>query len=143
MQSDMFEASQQPPAQEEEKKEDSPALRRWMERQDRLAAIPLPEVLEALGAVKNRRDPSKWKLEGVGNIVFKGQRWLNGNTNVPGFGAVRLVMHALDEERPTPAMNWLASRFLLYWRVIGCSLRKWKRRRWAFHRRSATIGLFR
>lgn len=111
MQSDMFEASQQPPAQEEEKKEDSPALRRWMERQDRLAAIPLPEVLEALGAVKNRRDPSKWKLEGVGNIVFKGQRWLNGNTNVPGFGAVRLVMHALDEERPTPAMNWLASRF--------------------------------
>lgn len=117
-QTDMFASASSSGAsqnqQEDKAAEDSPALRRWMERRDRLASIPLPEVLEALGGVMNRRDRLKWKVEGVGNIVFKGQRWLNGNTNESGFGSVNLAMHVLGEEKPTPAMNWLAQRFPQY-----------------------------
>ena len=113
-QTDMFPTSQAPQEEKTDKAEDNPALQRWMERRDRLAAIPLAEVLEALGGSPNRRDRNKWKIEGVGNIVFKGQRWLNGNTNESGFGSVSLVRHVNAEEKDTAAMNWLAQRYPSY-----------------------------
>jgi hypothetical protein len=88
----------------------SEALKRWMVRRDRLSEAPLAAVLEHLGGVQNRTDRSKWKIEGVGNIIFKGKTWLNGNLNVPGFGAVSLVNHIMDT-KDTPSMKWLAERF--------------------------------
>lgn len=103
-------SSDQPSNKQGKEEEMSEALRRWMAKRDILAAIPLAETLEALGGRPAPRERGKWKIDGVGNIVFKGQKWLNVNTNISGFGSVKLVMHALDL-KDTPAMNWLAERF--------------------------------
>ena len=107
--------TQEAPATEE-KKDESPALVAWMRRRDQLSAIPLAQTLEALGALPNQdRDRNKWKLPGLGNIVVKGQRWMNGNLHLPGFGSVALVKHGLDimdtPKADTQAMKWLAERF--------------------------------
>lgn len=89
----------------------SERLQRWLKRRDRLATIPLVDVLEAFGARQDRRDRNKWKIDGVGNILIKGQKWLNGNNNIPGYGAVRLAIHILGEEKDTKGMEWLAEKF--------------------------------
>ena len=100
------------PQEQSAPKAPSPALEAWIARRDRLKAIEIRRTLEALGANPNQdRQRNKWKIPGVGNIITKGQTWLNGNLQLSGYGSVSLVCHALGFEKDTEAMKWLAERF--------------------------------
>ena len=92
--------------------QESEALKVWMAKRDKLASIEITRTLEALGASPNQdRNKSKWKVQGVGNIIVKGQSWFNGNLQFSGFGSVQLVRHAMDLQKDTEAMEWLAQQF--------------------------------
>lgn len=79
---------------------------------DRYKQVRLNEVLERLGADPNQDgDKSKWKLPGLGNVITKGQRWKNVQTEVDkGYGGVDLVQHAL-ELKPMEALRWMIKEF--------------------------------
>lgn len=92
--------------------EQSPALKRYIERRDALNEIDLGLVLTKLGADPGQDgDNSKWKIPAVGNIIVKGQSWMNVNTHKKGFGGVQLVRHANDFEKEREAMDWLEATF--------------------------------
>lgn len=95
-----------------QEQDQSPALLAWKAKNEKLAQIDLRKTLEALGALPNQdRDKNKWKVLGVGNILTKGQAWKNGNLEVSGWGSVKLVQHAMNFEKETEAMTWLAEQF--------------------------------
>lgn len=95
--------------------EDNPQLQKWKAKRAYLDDIPLRDTLTILEANGNQdNDRNKWKIEGVGNIIVKGQRWLNGNLSLAGFGSVSLVRHALDLEKDTEAMQKLSELFPEY-----------------------------
>jgi len=90
-------------------------LERWKAKHEYLSAIDIRDTLAMLGANGNQdNDKTKWKIEGVGNIITKKQQWFNGNQHIPGYGSVSLVRHALGLEKDTDAMNWLIENFPEY-----------------------------
>lgn len=80
---------------------------------ERYKDIRLDLVLERLEAVPNQDgDSSKWKIEGVGNIIVKGQRWQNVNTEKDkGYGGPSLVAHAKRFEFRTQGLKWMMKEF--------------------------------
>lgn len=86
----------------------------WRARRALADGVPLERVLIELGALPNQDgDPHKWKIAGVGNILVKGQRWMNVNPMTAtamredrGHGGVALVHHA-REVSWSEALRWV------------------------------------
>ena len=80
---------------------------------ERYKAIRLSEVLERLGGHPNQDgDPSKWKIDGIGNIITKGQRWQNVHTEVDkGYGGPSIAKHVLGMENHVDGLRWMIKEF--------------------------------
>lgn len=80
---------------------------------ERYKSIYLTEVLDRLGAHPNQDgDPNKSKLDGIGNIIFKGQRWQNTNNEAAkGYGGPSLVTHALGFKNQVEGLRWMIKEF--------------------------------
>ena len=81
----------------------------WRARADRLRALPLPVVLEHLGAAPVLHDPAKWRTD-QGVLTVTGPKFMNWNQGVGGGGAIDLVMH-LRQVGFGQALQWLEQRF--------------------------------
>jgi hypothetical protein len=81
----------------------------WRERAAALRAIPLPEVLRAVGARPDERDPAKWHTA-RGPLSVTGCKFMNWRSSCGGGGAIDLVMHlqGLDFKG---TLAWLDERF--------------------------------
>jgi hypothetical protein len=78
--------------------------RRWV---DGLRAIPLPEVLRAVGAEADGHDPVKWHTA-QGVLSVNGAKFFDWNQGRGGGGAIDLAMH-LNACDFTAAVRWLLS----------------------------------
>lgn len=81
----------------------------WRVRADRLRALPLPLVLEELGATPDPHDPAKWRTD-QGVLSVNGPKFMNWNQGVGGGGAIDLVMH-LRQLSFGQALEWLERHF--------------------------------
>jgi hypothetical protein len=81
----------------------------WRVRADRLRALPLPLVLEELGATPDPHDPAKWRTD-LGVLSVSGPKFMNWNQGVGGGGAIDLVMH-LRQVGFGQALEWLERHF--------------------------------
>lgn len=81
----------------------------WRARADRLRALPLPGVLEQLGATPDPHDPAKWRTD-QGILTVTGPKFMNWNQGLGGGGAIDLVMH-LRQVGFGQALQWLEHRF--------------------------------
>jgi hypothetical protein len=61
----------------------------WRDRADRLRALPLPEVLAALEARRDARDPAKWRTT-RGVLSVSGPKFINWSQSIGGGGAIDL-----------------------------------------------------
>ena len=76
---------------------------------DRVRAIPLEAVLEALEAERDPDDPARWRTS-RGALSVTGAKFMNWHRDVGGGGAIDLVIHL--EGRPfLAAVAWLEQRF--------------------------------
>jgi hypothetical protein len=84
----------------------SPHIRTQAER---LRAVPLEEVLELLGAERDRQDKAKWHTA-QGALSISGTKFMNWKAGRGGGGAIDLAMHlgAMDFKA---ALQWLAKYF--------------------------------
>jgi hypothetical protein len=71
--------------------------------------LPLPLVLERLGATLDPHDPTKWRTK-QGILTVNGPKFMNWNQGVGGGGAIDLVMH-LRQVGFGLALEWLEARF--------------------------------
>jgi hypothetical protein len=81
----------------------------WRARADRLRALPLPVVLEHLGAAPVLHDPAKWRTH-QGVLTVTGPKFMNWNQGWGGGGAIDLVMH-VQQVGFGQALQWLEHRF--------------------------------
>jgi len=81
----------------------------WRVRADQLRALPLPLVLEELGATPDPHDPAKWRTD-QGVLSVSGPKFMNWNQGVGGGGAIDLVMH-LRQLSFGQALEWLERHF--------------------------------
>ena len=81
----------------------------WRARAQRLRALPLSLVLEELAAVRDARDPAKWRTA-QGTLSVNGAKFMNWNQSIGGGGAIDLVMH-VRQVGFGPALDWLEARF--------------------------------
>ncbi len=81
----------------------------WRARADRLRALPLPVVLEQLGATPDAHDPAKWRTP-QGILSVTGPKFMNWNQGWGGGGAIDLVMH-VRQVGFGQALEWLERRF--------------------------------
>lgn len=72
---------------------------------DRLRAIPLRDVLLAVGAQPDLSDPAKWHTA-IGILSVNAQKFFNWNRHVGGGGAIDLAMH-LNSMSFKDALHWL------------------------------------
>lgn len=86
-----------------------PSRQDWRARADRLRALPLPVVLEHLGAATDLHDPAKWRTD-QGVLTVSGPKFMNWNQGLGGGGAIDLVMH-LRQVGFGQALQWLEHRF--------------------------------
>jgi hypothetical protein len=75
----------------------------------RLRAVPLAEVMERVGAVRDARDKARWKTP-RGPVSITGMRFYNWHEHAGGGGAIDLVMH-LHEAEFKKAVAWLHDQF--------------------------------
>lgn len=81
----------------------------WRARAQRLRTLPLPVVLQELGAKPDPHDPAKWHtLQGV--LSVNGLKFMNWNQGVGGGGAIDLVMHLKDVGFGL-ALEWLETHW--------------------------------
>ena len=80
-------------------------------RTDRLRAIPLVEILRAVGARPDPRDLAKWHTP-RGVLSVNGARFFSWNQSAGGGGAIDLLMH-LNGLGFKEALDWLARRYPL------------------------------
>jgi hypothetical protein len=76
---------------------------------DELRNIPLPQVLVAAAAVRDRYDKARWHTA-KGAISVTGMKFFNWNCSVGGGGAIDLVIHLYDVDFKG-ALTWLNSHF--------------------------------
>lgn len=76
---------------------------------DSVRALPLDEVLEALGGARDPHDREKWRI-GEFIITIKEQKWFDHAAGRGRGGAIDLVAHVLGCD-PRGAISWLADRF--------------------------------
>ena len=81
----------------------------WRVRADRLRALPLPLVLEELGAASDPHDPAKWHTD-QGVLSLSGPKFMNWNQGIGGGGAIDLVMH-VRQLSFGQALEWLERHF--------------------------------
>lgn len=81
----------------------------WHARADRLRTLPLPVVLAALEATRDRHDPSKWRTT-RGVLSVSGPKFMNWSQSVGGGGAIDLVMH-VRQVGFGQALEWLELHF--------------------------------
>jgi len=81
----------------------------WRARADRLRQLPLPVVLEELGAMPDPRDPAKWRTD-RGILSVTGAKFMNWNQGLGGGGAIDVVMH-VRQVGFGQALQWLETRF--------------------------------
>lgn len=81
----------------------------WRVRAERLRALPLPQVLAALEALPDPRDPAKWRTA-RGLLSVNGTRFINWHMGTGGGGAIDLVMH-VQQRGFGQALDWLEERF--------------------------------
>lgn len=81
----------------------------WRARADLLRALPLPRVLEQLGASPDPHDPAKWHTD-QGVLTVTGPKFINWNQGLGGGGAIDLVIHA-RQVGFGQALQWLEQRF--------------------------------
>ena len=81
------------------------------ERTDGLRAVPLTDILRAIDAKPDPRDPAKWQTP-RGTISVNGAKFFNWNETTGGGGAIDLAMH-LKGLCFKEAIDWLAQRFAL------------------------------
>ncbi|HYV29593.1 MAG TPA: DUF3991 and TOPRIM domain-containing protein [Candidatus Binatia bacterium] len=82
----------------------------WRARADRLRPLPLPVVLEELGATPDPHDPAKWRTQ-HGILTVTGPKFINWNQGLGGGGAIDLVMH-VRQVGFGQALEWLERRFV-------------------------------
>ena len=77
-----------------------------------LRAVPLEAILQLRGAVRDRRDKSKWHTE-QGPLSVTGCQFMNWQQNFGGGGAIDLVMHlaGLDYGDAVQWLQWHAGRY--------------------------------
>lgn len=80
---------------------------------DRMRALPISDVLDALGLVPDPKDKAKWT--GDGYIISAGQKekagkWFDHASDCGRGGAIDLVAHVLKTDFKG-ALSWLASHF--------------------------------
>ena len=79
----------------------------------RLRALPLPEVLDALGFQQDPRERDRWRAEGF-NVTLgtgaKAGKWWNHAAGSGRGGAIDLVQHVMQTDFKG-AIAWLADRF--------------------------------
>jgi len=73
---------------------------------DRVRDIDLEQILQCIGAVKNKRDRKKWHTS-KGVISVSETKFMNWNTGTGGGGAIDLVIHLKNYGFKT-AVLWLA-----------------------------------
>jgi hypothetical protein len=76
-----------------------------------LRQIPLPAVLRACGAQRDRYDRQKWHTT-QGSLSVTGMQFMNWNCGWGGGGAIDLIMHLQDLDF-LAAVAWLRQRFSL------------------------------
>ena len=79
----------------------------------RLRALPLPEVLDALGFRPDPREKGRWRAEGFNITVGEGakaSKWFDHAAGVGRGGAIDLTAHALGCDFKG-ALAWLSDRF--------------------------------
>lgn len=76
---------------------------------DRLRAIPLSTVLQALGAEPDRHDQRKWHTS-AGVLSVAGAKFINWHRGLGGGGAIDLVMH-VQNLCFHDALDWLGRQF--------------------------------
>lgn len=81
----------------------------WRARAERLRSVSLPEVLNALEAVRDPVDPAKWRTP-LGVLSVNGSKFMDWTQGVGGGGAIDLVMH-LRQAGFGPALEWLEDQF--------------------------------
>jgi hypothetical protein len=81
----------------------------WRARADRLRALPLPVVLQRLGATPEPHDPAKWRTD-QGVLTVTGPKFMNWHQGIGGGGAIDLVMH-VRQLGFGQALAWLECRF--------------------------------
>jgi hypothetical protein len=82
----------------------------WRARAHRLRSLPLPLVLEQMGALPDAHDPAKWRTD-RGILTVTGTKFMNWNQGVGGGGAIDLVMHVRQVDFGQ-ALEWLERHFV-------------------------------
>ena len=79
----------------------------------RLRALPLPDVLDALGFAPDPREKGRWKAEGFNITVGEGakaSKWFDHLAGTGKGGSIDLVQHVTGSDFKG-ALAWLADRF--------------------------------
>ena len=80
---------------------------------DRMRALPLPDVLDALGFQQDKAEPDRWKADGFNITLAQGPKLGSGSTTSPSTGAAAPLTSCSTSRAPTlrGALSWLADRF--------------------------------
>jgi len=79
----------------------------------RLRALPLPDVLDALGFVQDKTEKARWKAEGFNITVGDGAKagkWFDHAAGTGRGGSIDLVQHVTGSDFKG-ALAWLSNRF--------------------------------
>lgn len=87
------------------------ALKKARAKSDYVRALPLPEVIKALGLEQDPNDKKQWRdPERRMRITLEGRKWYDHNAQQGGGGAIDLAKHTLDADF-SQAVSWLADKF--------------------------------
>ena len=78
-----------------------------------MRALPLPDVLDALGFQQDKAEPDRWRAEGFNVTIGTGQKagkWWDHAAQTGRGGAIDLTAHALGCDFKG-ALAWLSDRF--------------------------------
>jgi hypothetical protein len=79
----------------------------------RMRALPLPDVLDALGFSQDKREKNRWKAEGFNVTLGEGAKsgkWFDHIADHGRGGAIDLVQHVMQTDFKG-ALAWLSDRF--------------------------------
>ena len=80
---------------------------------DRMRALPLPDVLDALGFQQDKAEPDRWKADGFNITLAQGPKlgkWFDHIAQHGRGRAIDLVQHITGADFKG-ALSWLADRF--------------------------------
>lgn len=89
------------------------ALDKQKELAGRMRALPLPEVLSALGFEQDPKEPERWRADGFNITLGTGNKtgkWFDHLSQRGSGGAIDLVQHTMGSDFKG-ALAWMSSRF--------------------------------